>query len=263
MNFNTRNNVILTISLCFNFLCIQSSIADDTTALDTAEIAAISVVAPDWEGFTSPNGEGLYWDILRAIFEPEGIKVKTYTAPWNRAMKMVTKYRTYMAIPGEYKDSEENLIFPNYPLEKEKLVTVTLKSAGHNLATLEALSGLKVTWKKGYDVLDVDETGITLDEFRDISEGLQKITSKKVDALIDEPDEVESGITNGAFNASDFTIIPFSENKYVYLGLHPGVISERLIEIYDRRTEALVKNGELIKIYKKWDADIPKIFQDM
>lgn len=253
----------ITLLIFLSSVHSQLALAEETTALHTAKIPVITVVAPDWDGFTSPNGEGLYWDILRAIYEPEGTKLKIATAPWNRAMKMVTKYRTYLAIPGEYRDTEENLIFPRYPLEKEKMVTVTLKSSGYNLTTLESLRGLKVSWRKDYDLLDPDESGIKLDEFRDIADGLREVMSKKVDALIDEPDEVDSGLQEAGLNKADFNIIPYSESQYVYLGFHPGIISERLIEIYNRRTEELVKSGEMAKIYGKWDAKMPEVFKDI
>src|SRR5690554_5285993 len=83
------------------------------------DIKAISVVAPEWEGFTNKDGSGLYWELLRAIYEPVGITVKTANVPWNRAMKMVTKYSVYNAIVGEDQDTEESVLFTDFAIDVE------------------------------------------------------------------------------------------------------------------------------------------------
>jgi polar amino acid transport system substrate-binding protein len=237
----------------------------DKSVLHRAEIPMISVVAPDWAGYTSPNGEGLYWDLLRAIYEPEGIKLKINTAPWNRALKMVTDYRNYMAIPGEYLDLDEEakLIFPKYPLEREKLVVVTLKSKNLNVQSKKQLKGLHVAWHKGYDLMEPELAGIKASEFREATIGIKSLLAGDVDVLIEEPDEIEMALVALSKKPSLFSIVPYAESQYVYLGFNKGIISERLISTYNTRTEALVKSGELKLIYSKWGVDYPEIYQNM
>jgi polar amino acid transport system substrate-binding protein len=75
----------------------------------------MSVVATIWKGYIHKDGNDLYWDIFRAIYEPISIKIVTKSAPWSRAMKMVAKYHNYSAIVGEYRNSEEHVIFPFPP----------------------------------------------------------------------------------------------------------------------------------------------------
>lgn len=226
-------------------------------------VPMISVVAPDWEGYSSESGEGLYWDIIRAIYEPVGVRVKLNTAPWNRALKMVTRYRTYMAIPGEYLDSTEPLIFPQYPLEREKLVSVSLKSRKLQLNTIKQFQNLTVSWRKGYDLLEPDNYNLKLKEFRECAVALRNIISSKVDVVIEERDEVQQSLEQAGLLNNVFEIKPYPESQYVYLGFNEGIHSETLINTYNQRTETMVKSGALRAIFKKWQVDYPEIYTQM
>lgn len=232
-------------------------------SLKKISVPMISVVAPNWEGYSSESGEGLYWDIIRTIYEPVGIRVRLNTAPWNRALKMVTRYRTYMAIPGEYLDSSEPLIFPKYPLEREKLVSVSLKSRKLQLNTIKDFKNLTVSWRKGYDLLEPDNYNLKLKEFRDCTLALRNIISGKVDVVVEELDEVQQSLRQAGLMDTVFEIKPYPENQYVYLGFNEGIHSEKLIDVYNKRTEIIVKSGKLRAIFKKWHVDYPEIYNQM
>ncbi len=250
-------------TICMLLAMTSWAAGKDASALHTAKIPMISVIAPDWEDYTSPNGEGLYWDVIREIYEPEGIKVRINTAPWRRAMKMVTKYRLHHAIPGEYRDTEENLIFPRYPIDLELMVTVTLKQhTDLNPRELSDYRGHVVSWRKGYDLLVPEEYGFELKEFRSMEDGLQMLNKGDVHILIDEPDEVELAMKSMGLSKDQYNVIPYVKSQYVYLAFNEGILSERLIDVYNRRVETLMKSGEMQAIYEKWGITVPQaLFQ--
>lgn len=102
---------ILVILISF-FISYSAISAENRSFEFTREqIKTINVVAPMWEDYTNASNEG--------------IQLKPSIVPWNRAMKMVTKYQIYNAIVGEYRDTEEALIFPRYPIDVEYLSVLT------------------------------------------------------------------------------------------------------------------------------------------
>jgi len=216
-------------------------------------IKSMSVVAPAWEGYTNKDGTGLYWDIFRAIYQPVGIKVKTKNVPWNRAMKMVAKYHTYNAIIGEYRDSEEQVIFPIYPIDVEYMAALSKHSDGFKWQELESLRGKTVGWIKDYEVIPKAKRNFKLKEFRNIEQGVKLLKSGKIDFLIDEWDEIAAVMQKNKMSSDNFSINEMPEGTDVYAAFSIDNLSRELISIYNERIPELVESGELAEIYEKWD----------
>ena len=218
-------------------------------------IKSMSVVAPKWENYSNSDGTGLYWEIMKAVYEPVGVQVKTKNIPWKRAMKMVTKYRTYNAIVGEYRETEEDLIFPTYPIDVEYMSVVSLQKTGI-FEGYNSLSGKTVGWIKGYEVIPSSSRDFKLKEFRDIQAGLKLLEQGKIDFLIDESDEVKKALSESALKAQTF-----SENlpngTDIFVAYSVDNLSRELIEIYNERIYDLMQDGTMEAIYKKWNVEPP------
>ena len=176
--------------ILITFLISYSATAEEKAfEFKRGQIKTINVVAPMWEDYTNADGSGMYWDIIRSIYVNENIKLKTSTVPWNRAMKMVTKYQTYNAIVGEYRETEENLLFPKYPIDVEYLSVLSTKETGQ-WQGLASLAGKRVGWVKDYDVIPSEERNFSLREYRTTEQGLDLLNEGKLDYIIDEWDEL-------------------------------------------------------------------------
>ena len=246
------------ITIVILSLVSEFCVAEKTsfTQYQSQYIKSISVVAPEWEGYTHKDGSGLYWDILRAIYEPSGIKVKTRIVPWNRALKMVSKYRTYNAIIGEYRDSEENVIFPSFPIDVEHLSLLSKKSYNHPWDGLHSLTNKRVGWIKGFELIVESKRDFKLKEFRDIEEGIKMLNAGKIDFIIDISDEVMMASQTFKLSKEEYSINEFPVIKDIYTAFSDDNLSRALIEIYNQRIPKLVASGELAAIYEKWDTGV-------
>lgn len=226
----------------------------DSAIFDRSHIKTMSVVAPEWEDYTNKDGTGVYWEIMKAIYEPVGITVKTKNVPWNRAMKMVSKYRTYNAIVGEYRDTEENVIFPEYAIDIEYMALLSKNSLGKKFKDTSSLSGMKVGWIKDYEVIPESDRDFTLREFRTIQQGIEMLNAGKIDFLIDEWDEIAAAMLEAKLTTQDYAVDEMPEGTDLYTAFSDDNLSRELIAIYNERIPVLAKDGTLAKIYKKWDA---------
>ena len=221
-------------------------------------IKSMSVVAPKWEDFTNSDGTGLYWEVIQSIYEPAGIKVSHKNIPWNRAMKMVTKYRTYNAIVGEYRETEEDLIFPTYPIDVEYMSVISLKKTGQ-FEGYGSLTGKTVGWIKDYDVIPESQRDFKLKEFRKIDDGLKLLQAGKIDFLIDESDEITKVLERAKLNEDQIHWGDMPEGTDVYVAFSVDNLSRELIEIYNERVYDLMQDGKMEAIYKKWDVAVPSL----
>lgn len=245
-------------------ICVSFFTQANDSAIKREHIKSISVVAPVWKGYTNTDGSGIYWDVIRAIYEPLDIKVKTKNIAWNRAMKMVSKYHTYNAIIGEYITSEENLLFPNYPIDIEYMSLLSKNNKGSKFKDLSSLTGKKVGWIKDYDVIPEEKRNFELIEFRGIDQGIEFLNAGRIDYLIDDWDEIAAAMKANNMNTQDYVVDPMPEGTAIYTAFSNDQISEELIKIYNERIPVLSKSGELAKIYEKWDnAELPEMIVNL
>lgn len=247
--------LVITISI-FSQLSLASNYDFKPAGFTKEHVKMFSVVAPEWEGYTNADGTGLYWEVLKAIYEPEGIKVKTNIIPWNRAMKMVTKYRTYNAIVGEYQDSEEPLLFPHHAIDIEYMVV--LSKVTSEFKDLSSFSNKTIGWIKDYEVIPKSKRDFQLKEFRDIEQGIELLKAGSIDYLVDDWDEVAAAMQKHNLSKESFTVTDMPEGTPIFVAFGKHNLSNILINIYNKRILELLKSGELAKIYDKWEVgEIP------
>ena len=58
----------------------------------------LHVYCDDWPGFCQRDGKGVYLDLVRAIYEPEGYVVKPHMVPYKRALAVVAQKGGDMAM---------------------------------------------------------------------------------------------------------------------------------------------------------------------
>jgi polar amino acid transport system substrate-binding protein len=240
---------------CFNLQAEEYNSA----VVDRSHIKTISIVAPVWEGYTNKDGTGVYWEVLKEIYQPLGIHIKPKSVPWNRAMKMVSKYRTYNGIVGEYRDTEEDVLFPDYAIDIEYMSLLSKNSSGYVFKDLTSLLGKKVGWIKDYEVIVKSKRNFELREFRNIEQGIELLNAGKIDFLIDDWDEIAAAMGEVGMTTADYTVDPMPEGKDIYTAFSVDNLSRELIKIYNERIPVLAKSGKLAEIYNKWDtAEMPE-----
>jgi len=243
---------LLAVLITLLFTCNASAEDERAFTFKRSQIKTINIVAPMWEDYTNKDGSGMYWDILRTLYASENIKLKPSSVPWNRAMKMVTKYQTYNAIVGEYLETEEDLLFPKYPIDVEYMSVLTKKSTGP-WEGVASLSGKNVGWIKDYDVITSEERDFNLREYRTTEQGIELLNEGKVDYIIDEWDELATVLKAKNLSIENYYMDDMPEGTDVYVAFANTSMSKVLIEIYNEQVELMVKSGAMQAIYEKWD----------
>ena len=243
-----------TIIACFG---IMLSVLAGMANANGIKVSSATFAAPEWEGYTNKDGTGLYWDVLKAVYEPEGIRLRLKNMPWARAMKLVTKYRVVDGIVGEYGDSKENLLFPEAPIDVEYLAVIYRQDSGIDWQGRDSLSGKTVSWRRDYDLIPESEMDFTLKEVVRPEKAMALIEIGDIDFFIDEYDEIENMLAAEGMDESEFVIEDLPPGKDVFTGFVNHAKSQQLIDIYNRRIKELADNGELEKIYLKWEVDMP------
>ncbi|SVJ65325.1 Uncharacterised protein [Klebsiella pneumoniae] len=56
-------------------------------------VGEIRVVSETWTRYTQEDGRGVAWDLLRAVYEPAGVRLRIANEPYTRAVGLVVRGR--------------------------------------------------------------------------------------------------------------------------------------------------------------------------
>lgn len=221
------------------------------------KVRTLRFVAPEWENQTHKDGSGLYWEVIKAVYEPLGFKIRTNNVSWSLAMQLVEESDRFTAIVGEYNDSEHNLLFPKNAIDVEYLYVAYLKSNNVDWVGKENLTSKRVSWLKDYEIMPADEIDFTLVEYKQAKRGIEKLKSGEVDFFMDEENVLIENILANEYSLDDFEIKMVPPGTDLFVGFAHRPDTKLLRDIFDLRMSAMWESGKLSEIYRKWEFNLP------
>lgn len=221
-----------------------------------AKVDKIVVASEEWEGATNKDGTGLYWDIIKEVFQSEGVEVVFQIYPYERAVHMVETGEAD-AWCGSYADEEEFAIYPKYHFDYDLVTALFLKKYEADWKGEESLKGKNVGWIRGYDYDQYLKVEMKSRELSNRSSALKLIAKERMDYFLDAQVEIESALAKNLIDKSLITTKELLKLK-LFLAFIKSPKGKELIKIWDRKIEEMIKSGRLKKIYAKHDyADYP------
>jgi len=237
--------------ILLSILCIAAG----AYALEAGKIETINIATPAWEGQTNEDGTGLFFDIIRAVYEPGGIKMKFQIMPWKRAVQEMLAGRADAVLDMYREDIAEEMTAPNYPLLTEFTVAVFKKERITDWKGAESLSGLDLIWIRGYNYHNGRHLrGIKFNwsEIDDYDTAWRMLAKNRADAYLDAYTDATAYIKENNVDMNLYRMETIGRDKG-YMVCKKSRKAEDLIRIYDTRIIELLASGELKKIFDKWN----------
>ncbi len=234
-----------------------------------AEVKEMTIVCDEWEGYTNKDGTGAYWEVVKAVFEPAGIKITTIIVPWKRAEYLI-KIKEADAIAGDYYYKEmdgKDYLYPQWHLSVEDDITALYKNGViENLESLgvKSLSGKEVAWIRGYDYDQTLLKDVTVKkkELSDLQNGIRMLMVGRIDVIIDYKTTIVSAAKAGGIDLNDLTFSYIQNGNKLFVAFANTNKAKFLIKVFDERMGMLVQSGEIEAIYKKWGFGPEKFSKD-
>ncbi len=122
-----------------------------SSAVTAEQVSEIKVVSEAWNNSTNKDGTGLYWDIIRQVYEPAGVAVTLETTGYARSVALVKKHKKDAWV-GSYIDEEEGVIYPKAYFDADVVAALFVPKNSSTWKGENSLSGKKVGWIKGYEL---------------------------------------------------------------------------------------------------------------
>ena len=242
----------------FTMLCVYGGAA----CAEEEPLTTVKLITSEWPGYTNKDGTGLYFDVIKAVYESEGIKIEFELVPWKRAQSLVKK--TADAIVGETMLPDEDYLYPQWPIDVEEVAVIFKTAKGGEWKGEASLQNKTVGWIRGYDFQMYMTAKLNVIEVDTLQSGLLMLDSDRLDFLIDYEDliteEVENihKTVNPKFDLSQYQMESLRLGAKVYVAFVNSARGKRLVEIFDRRMAQLYESGTLDAMYKnftRWHYD--------
>jgi polar amino acid transport system substrate-binding protein len=218
--------------------------------------SGIHIATPVWEGQTQRDGTGFFFEMIRKIYEPRGIRVTWEFANWDRSLDLVKKGYAD-AMPSVWREDADaaGLKTPRLPLYLEYTAAVFKKSTFPAWEGVASLQGRSVVWFKGYDYhLRTPLAGLSMKWMEIPSEGKpwRMLAADRADALIDARIDVDRYVEENLVDLAVFQVVPLWGQKAYLAFSDKGPATDRLMRIFDEGMAELFVSGELEKLHDQW-----------
>lgn len=220
------------------------------------EFKDISIVSEEWESATHPDGSGLYWDIIRLVYEPAGIKVNWSISSYARSVALVTQKRADAWV-GAYLGEEQGVIYPALHFDADDVSALYIKNTDQPWQGEASLEGKNVAWIKGYGLHEYLEAKFNSRELLNRDAVIELLSDGRLDYYIDARPEIQTHFGETLENDARFAVETIKKLN-LYLGFANTAKGRKLAEIFDERFPELIESGELKPLFEKWE--FPYIF---
>lgn len=232
------------------FFAMFCSLAQAADAAPTPSV--IHLASEEWEDYTAADGHGLGWDVLRAIFEPAGVKLDLRTEPYTRAVGLAQRGEVDACV-GSYRDEASDVLYPRWNYDTDHIYALGL--ASNPAPSPETLGNYRLAWVRGYEYQKylpnvqrhnevVRRTGI-----------LSMLSHNRADFYIDALPEIDY-IVKRAKDPSQYRRTHIAELP-LYLCFANTPDARTLMALFDQRMDLLVKSGALKPIFVRWKQPYP------
>jgi polar amino acid transport system substrate-binding protein len=244
--WSLQAGILFMIMIC----CVVSAFGQEE------QITTIHIVTPAWEDWTNEDGTGVYFELVRAVYEPVGITMTYEILPWKRARAKVIAGEAD-AILSNYDD--DDMLMPRYPLDVERTAVVFNKDTIPNWEGVASFEGKKFVWLRGYDYhVDTDLEGLQYKwyEVDEYAQAWSMLEKGRVEFYMDALGDIEAYIEAHAVEMTPYRVeTVWTDNAYI--ALTKSARGAQLAEMYDQRIPELLASGTLQQIFEAWDAELP------
>ncbi len=212
-------------------------------------IKNVVVVSESWDHYTNKDGSGLYFDIVRAIYEPIGIDVSIKIYPYSRSSNMIKNKKADFWL-ASYIDEEDYAVYPKYYFDQDVITAMYKTKKFPNFSGEESLRNKNVCWIRGYEIDEYMNVPVIKNERNDRKTILLGLEKERFDFFLDDKDDMQNAIEKNHFNTQGYSFRQLYTFK-LYPAFTNDARGKKLRDIWDQRFKELINNGTLKKIYVK------------
>lgn len=211
------------------------------------EMNEISVQSEAWKHCSEPDGTGIFFDMLKLVYEPYRIGLKIKIVPYKRSIHNVKNEKIDLAV-GAYPGEVANVIYPKWHFFVDDVSAVFLKSNPVTWQGEQSLGNKKVVWLLGYSYEKYIQPPMKkVLEVNDQKMGFRLLESGYYDFYIGPAVMIGPDLDPSKFQ------MEFIKWIKMYMIFQKTPRGKRLAGIWDLEFKKHIESGELKQLFKAYD----------
>lgn len=225
----------------------------------SVQAGEVITASPSWKGFTSADGQGLYTDLMRAVFSARGDTVRHLEVPAKRGLIMLREGQIDVYTCDT--EAGEGLQLAQLPMYEGEYHALFLTKTFPHWTGVETMTDRLLVWRLGYYSPSDFPVPVRHEETTTGTEALKRIVRRSADFYIDDINLIRETVL--AFPT------PLDERIYriesVGFRQYFPVFStsERGNELrrsFEEGMRSLADQGLLRPIYDTWGLPMPRAY---
>ncbi|MCG8611008.1 MAG: transporter substrate-binding domain-containing protein [Pseudomonadales bacterium] len=224
--------------------------AETTRSLEADTSRQIKVESEEWANATEADGHGLYWDILRAVFEPKGFEIHTNTSTYKRSVGLLQTGEVDIMV-GAYSNEVAGGLYPRWHFDADDVVALTRADNPSRWNGEENLRDKHIAYVRGYALRDYLNVPVIQHEYYQRAQIFELIDDQKVDYYVDARADILAAMKSLNLDPANYKINTVKPLK-LYFVFTDSQKGETLKTIFDQRFATLLEDGTVQQLHQKW-----------
>lgn len=245
----SRNSHVILLT-CFFLLILPGPVHADE----------VLTASPLWAGFTGEDGQGLYHDLMRAVYEPQGKVVSHMEVPAKRGLVMVREgtVDVYTCVS----EPVAGLQLAAEPMYEGEYHAVFRKDATPRWDGPASMANRRVAWRLGYYAARDFPVPVQPSETYTGVEALERVVRGGADFYVDDLLLIRESMRNSRppLDESGLRIESVGFRQY-FPAFSDSPRGRELRAMYEQGMRSLADQGRLAPIYEKWSLPMPRAYR--
>jgi polar amino acid transport system substrate-binding protein len=231
---------------------LLASLAMGLTGAATAQTAPreIRIASEEWHELSRKDGTGMYFDLIRMVFEKQGIKVKLDMVPYPRSVHMV-KTGKADAWVASFMNEHSFPLYPKWHFDEEAEVVVFKKERAAGFQGENSLRDQRVGWMRDYNYDRQIPVPMKISEFDSFQNAFQMLRRDRIDYLIGPQQDIDADIKKYKVDMSALeTRVLMQRKLYLAFGNNPR--GAEFLRLWDQEMETMHASDAFKAVYKKY-----------
>lgn len=223
--------------------------------------SCLQVATPAWTDETNEDGSGLYFDLLRAVYQPLGIDLCFRIVPFNRVVLMLRNHTIDAAVAFYDEEDARSIGWDFYTTSRhaigvERLIALFKQGTIGRWQYPQSLTHLRVAWIDGYGFFQAIGVPLEYQRITSQSQGWNLLKAGRIDVYMDSESDALGYARENGIDLSEYRI-ETAVIETLHIPFAKSARGQRFQQLFDQRMEVMWRSGELAGIYEKWHRPLP------
>jgi len=244
----------LLAGLCWGAGFAHAQNAAPHAAADAAITSAV-FVTDEWHELTRKDGTGMYFDLVKAVFERQGVKVEYRLFPYARAVQKVKDLEADGWI-ASFLHEKSFPLYPKYHFDKNEQVILFHKRKGAAPAGTSALRDQRVAWLRDFGLDRFIKEPMRVTELDSVESAFQMLQRDRIDYFVGAKSDIQDYIRSSGQDMRNFGMV-YALHLGLYMAFANNERGQKLRAMWDAEMETFHRSDAIKAIYKKYGYPYP------